>query len=611
MKNACKLIRTVLAVMAIGVTMSAAEPENAYVVVLREVTANSDRSEPDVQALGGRVLRRDGDRRFVALTEEAARKLEQHPRVLYMQRLWTGPETPERFQPQAAAATVDRVVTTSGEPDWHTGAYAFDKSGNIKSIGADAYAYDSSGRIIQANVSGKPESYQYDAFGNLKMPNGPDVKPATNQIDGATYHTGNLTADARGTYRYDAVSMMTGHTPAGTAITPAVPRRMIYTADDERVAVITMPGDAPATTRIDVRDLGGRVLREFESDGSGTEWRRDYIYAGDRLVAGERQVPTGETGYRHFHLDHLGSTRLITRGGDAARISDPKFFPFGGEADSSTDEYTSFKYSPLEPMKFTGHERDYYGAANVPNDIHLDYMHARYYNAAAGRFLTVDPSREYEPTRPQSWNRYSYALNSALTFVDPDGRKYRIFILQSFAKDATTTDWAPYKALASNGYTVQPRKHVDLPEFKNFFQLADSKDFVFTFTHAAVTGITDAAYNSNDLDRKFDVNPIYTETLAAAAKDNSVPAGFALVGCNTLRPAQQLADMTGSPVVGSVGRIQFRHDKMALKILIDYVSKHGKIDQGAIDQINKAICNQPTGCPNYRYALAQPAGKPQ
>lgn len=51
----------------------------------------------------------------------------------------------------------------------------------------------------------------------------------------------------------------------------------------------------------------------------------------------------------------------------------------------------------------------------------LDYMHARYYSAHLGRFVSVDPSGAAARTLPQSWNRYAFNLNNPLRLVDPDG----------------------------------------------------------------------------------------------------------------------------------------------------------------------------------------------
>jgi len=67
----------------------------------------------------------------------------------------------------------------------------------------------------------------------------------------------------------------------------------------------------------------------------------------------------------------------------------------------------------------TGKERD----AESGND----YMFARYYNSATGRFLSPDWSAKYEPVPyaklddPQSLNLYAYVLNNPLNKMDPDG----------------------------------------------------------------------------------------------------------------------------------------------------------------------------------------------
>jgi RHS repeat-associated protein len=73
----------------------------------------------------------------------------------------------------------------------------------------------------------------------------------------------------------------------------------------------------------------------------------------------------------------------------------------------------AFSTPDAEVMKFTGHERD---------DVNLDYMHARYYVPFAGRFLSVDPGRDWDLREPQSWNMYAYVRNNPVNNTDPDGK---------------------------------------------------------------------------------------------------------------------------------------------------------------------------------------------
>jgi RHS repeat-associated protein len=52
----------------------------------------------------------------------------------------------------------------------------------------------------------------------------------------------------------------------------------------------------------------------------------------------------------------------------------------------------------------------------------LDYFGARYFSGAQGRFTSPDPLLAAgEVASPQSWNKYAYAFNNPLKFIDPSG----------------------------------------------------------------------------------------------------------------------------------------------------------------------------------------------
>ena len=71
---------------------------------------------------------------------------------------------------------------------------------------------------------------------------------------------------------------------------------------------------------------------------------------------------------------------------------------------------------------FTGHRQNNTGTY----DLKLIYMNARYYHPQLGRFVSPDTIVP-EPANPQSFNRYSYALNSPLKYTDPIGHCVFLF----------------------------------------------------------------------------------------------------------------------------------------------------------------------------------------
>ena len=323
---------------------------------------------------------------------------------------------------------------------WCSGLYRYDGMGNIRAIGSDIYIYDTAGRLVSGTAEVQRggtsrQDYTYDTFGNRtgagRIPGSadclggceqsPTIDPATNHItsNGAQYDdAGNLIAIQNtvngvtysASYTYDSLGRLARATAGSDD------QQFIYTADDERIAIRN--GQNWTWT---VRDLDGKVLREFtslEPNGQpglptlNRQWAKDYIWRDGLLLATVTPTTPGAntTVTRHYHLDHLGTPRLVSN--DAGvQIGIHAYYPFGAELNLSPHE------QPGELMKFTGHERDL--LASNPNT--LDYMHARHYSPGVGRFLSVDPV-EGNPQTPQSWNRYVYVKNNPIGKVDPDGR---------------------------------------------------------------------------------------------------------------------------------------------------------------------------------------------
>ena len=120
-----------------------------------------------------------------------------------------------------------------------------------------------------------------------------------------------------------------------------------------------------------------------------------------------------ETGY--LTADHLGSPRVNTDNVGAVKARHD-YYAFGEEIFSGISGRTSSQKYVGDNIrqKFTGYERD--------DESGLDYAQARYYSSQHGRFTSVDPLMASAAIRnPQTFNRYTYALNSPYKFTDPLG----------------------------------------------------------------------------------------------------------------------------------------------------------------------------------------------
>ena len=114
----------------------------------------------------------------------------------------------------------------------------------------------------------------------------------------------------------------------------------------------------------------------------------------------------------YYHLDAIGNVRAVTDE-DGQVLERHDYLPFGEEC---TVGACAGNTGAGQPRMFTGKERD--------SETGQDYFGARYHGSRIGRFTTVDPVYTWQENLvdPQRWNRYSYARNNPLRYVDPDGR---------------------------------------------------------------------------------------------------------------------------------------------------------------------------------------------
>ena len=116
-----------------------------------------------------------------------------------------------------------------------------------------------------------------------------------------------------------------------------------------------------------------------------------------------------------YHADHLGGTAVTTNGaGETIQLYD--YYPFGASLvdEQLTDTETHYGFTGKELEEGTG----------------LHYFEARWYDAATGKFTSIDPMQLTNVQDiigdPQALNAYAYSRNNPLKYVDPDGREFKL-----------------------------------------------------------------------------------------------------------------------------------------------------------------------------------------
>lgn len=152
--------------------------------------------------------------------------------------------------------------------------------------------------------------------------------------------------------------------------------------------------------------LPGTILGPRRPDENWRIAQAPYAESPERVI-GQANPNNPPVRFFYYHLDHLGTPRVITDI-NGHLVEQHKYLPFGEELNAPTG---------MNSHQFTGHERD--------GETGLDYMLARYYGAGIGRFASPDPVAGYAEY-PQTLNRYVYAANNPLNFIDPDGRDFTL-----------------------------------------------------------------------------------------------------------------------------------------------------------------------------------------
>jgi len=287
------------------------------------------------------------------------------------------------------------------------------------------YEYDSLGRLTQikdrANADTLIESYSYDAIGNRKSKTN---YQGTNTTVAYVYDDANQLTEIRQNttagsllvgFVYDDNGNLTKKCENGIVIRNTsncagdVITDLTYDALDRTVQV-SKTGNPTENYQYDVQNR--RIEKQV-----GTDTKR-YRYAGPDIVAEyddnwkqaialythgpawddpliREDSDNSTAGY--YHQDGLGS--VVAMSNAAGESTGSARYDAWGNTTSSTGDIPQYGY--------TGRE---------PDNTGLIYYRARYYDPSVGRFTQRDPKGFIDGI-----NRYAYAINSPVNYVDPQG----------------------------------------------------------------------------------------------------------------------------------------------------------------------------------------------
>jgi RHS repeat-associated protein len=287
--------------------------------------------------------------------------------------LWTNPS---KYNESNITYDLNGNLKTYNRQGLISGTSTFGTIDNLTYTYGDA---DRPDRLTNVNDSGNSAkgfkftsgaaAYQYDANGNMTQDNHKNLSIV-----------------------YNFLNLPTTFTLSGGVIS------MSYTADGEKLS----------------KTVGG-VTKNYVSGIEYNGAALESIYHSE----GRCTLITSTFRYEYNLKDHLGNTRVRFQA-DGSNVSfqeESHYYPFG-----LLMEGNSAAPASSNAYKYNGKE------LNTDLGLNLSDYGARWYDAALGRWWSVDPMGEAYA----SSSGYNYVLNNPLIFVDPDGMSVRNSWYDSF-----------------------------------------------------------------------------------------------------------------------------------------------------------------------------------
>lgn len=275
--------------------------------------------------------------------------------------------------------------------------YYYQDSINSNLAHTAAFTYDPIGRLATAVATGASTynlTFGYDRYGNMacqtnQNTNGPcpnwTFNGNTNQIttSGFTYDlAGNLTADGTYTYQWNAEERLKSVDNGNQSTT-------IYDATGGR-SERTLPGSAIEY----VHDRSGLPV----GGATGSNVFNAFVWAMGRMIA-DYEIDG-------VHFDHVNEINSVTQATDWIGTTEQEqlLYPWG-------DSWQNVGFSVHQTFG---------GLADFDSDNGEYQSRYRAYPTRLGRWLSPDPLGG-DADDPQTFNRYSYVLNSPCSFTDAVG----------------------------------------------------------------------------------------------------------------------------------------------------------------------------------------------
>ena len=261
----------------------------------------------------------------------------------------------------------------------------YDKNGNILALQRYGQTGTSSYGLIDNltfTLDGNQLNRVDDAVTASAYNGGFEFKDAVKQADEYTYDAnGNLTKDLNkniSEIQYNCLNL-----PRKVMFTDGSTIEYTYAADGTKLRTKHVINGTTTTT-----DYCGNVIYE-----NGVQ---------KLLLTEAGYLTLADSKYHYYLQDHQGNNRVVIDQNGTLEETN-HYYPFGGVFAST---------SSIQPYKYNGKELDTKKGLNW-----YDYG-ARHYDAALGRFATVDPSSEsYYETSP-----YAYCYNNPIKHIDPNGK---------------------------------------------------------------------------------------------------------------------------------------------------------------------------------------------